>query len=68
MRELAVQRGSSDPDAAAARMIAGQVAEQALVMSYADAFLLMSILFTACAALPFLLKRPATLEQTAETP
>ena len=68
MRELAVQRGFADPDAAATRMIAGQVAEQALVMSYADAFLLMSILFTACAALPFLLKRPVTLEQAAEIP
>ena len=67
MRELAVQRGFADPDAAAVRMMAGQVAEQALVMSYADAFLLMSVLFTACAGLPFLLKRPVTLEQVAET-
>ena len=65
MREMASARGLADPDASAARMMAGQVAEQATVMSYADAFWMMSILFIACAALPFLLKRPATLEQTA---
>ncbi len=67
MRELATQRGFANPDAAATRIMAGQVAEQAMVMSYADAFWLMSVMFIACAVLPFVLKRPATLEQAAES-
>jgi MFS transporter, DHA2 family, multidrug resistance protein len=65
MRELAASRGYADPDAAAVRMLAGQVDSQALVMSYADCFLLLSIMFAAVAVIPFLLKRPPTMEQVA---
>ncbi len=65
MRDLATSRGLSDPDAAAIRMLASQVNEQALVMSYADCFFLMSVLFAIVAFIPFLLKRPATMEQAA---
>lgn len=67
MRDLAVSRGHADPDASAVRMLAGMVNEQALVMSYADCFLLMSVLFAAVAVVPFLLKRPPTMEQAAAT-
>ena len=65
MRELAVNRGHADPDASAVRMLAGMVNEQALVMSYADCFYLLSIMFAAVAVVPFLLKRPPTMEQAA---
>lgn len=65
MRELALSRGHADPDASAIRMLAGQVNEQALVMSYADCFWMLSILFAVVAFVPFLLKRPPTMEQAA---
>jgi MFS transporter, DHA2 family, multidrug resistance protein len=65
MRDLAVSRGHADPDASAVRMLAGVVEEQALVMSYADCFFLLSLLFAAVALVPFLLKRPPTMEQAA---
>lgn len=67
MRELAISRGVADPDAAAVRMLAGQVNEQALVMAYADCFFLMSVLFALVAFVPFLLRRPPTMEQAAAT-
>ncbi len=59
MRELGLARGYPDPDALAVRQMAGQVQEQALVMAYADCFLLLSWLFAAVALIPFLLRRPA---------
>jgi len=65
LRELALARGLPDPDAAAVRMLAGQVDQQALVMSYADCFLLLSAMFAAVAIIPFFLKRPPTMEQAA---
>lgn len=65
MRELAVSRGHADPDASAVRMLAGVVNEQALVMAYADCFFLLSLMFAAVAFVPFLLKRPPTMEQAA---
>lgn len=65
MRGLAESRGHADPDASALRMFGNQVSEQALLMSYADCFWLMSMLFTGMALVPFLLKRPATMEDVA---
>jgi MFS transporter, DHA2 family, multidrug resistance protein len=46
-------------------MLAEMVKEQALVMSYADCFYLLSLMFAAVAVVPFLLKRPPTMEQAA---
>jgi DHA2 family multidrug resistance protein len=65
MRDLAVARGHADPDASAVRMLAGMVNEQALVMSYADCFYILSLIFAAVAVVPFLLTRPPTMEQAA---
>lgn len=65
MRDLAISRGMADPDAAAIRMLAGQVDQQALVMSYADCFLMLSVMFAVVAAIPFMLRRPVTMEQSA---
>lgn len=65
MRELGNLRGLADPDAGAVRMFAGQVTEQALVMSYADCFTLMSVLFLCASFVPFLMARPPTMEQVA---
>ena len=59
---LAASRGVADPDAAALRQIAGIVSREALLMSYADCFTLLTFVFLGCACLPFLLKRPPTFE------
>lgn len=64
MQGLADAR-SLDPDASALRIIGGQVAEQATVMSYADAFVLLTYAFIAMALLPQLLKRPPTFASAA---
>ena len=62
MSQLATNRGLADPDAVALRQMAQQVQQQALVMSYADCFTLMSLMFAIAAIVPFLLKRPPTFE------
>lgn len=58
---LALSRGSADPDGAAVRQIAGQVGQQALVMSYADCFTAMTVLFAGVALIPLMLRRPAVM-------
>ena len=64
MRGMAEARGL-DGDAAALRIIGGQVFQQATVMSYADAFTILTYAFVAMAMLPFFLKRPPTFESAA---
>ncbi len=59
---LATTRGLADPDAVAIRQLAREVQGQALVMSYADCFTLLTMLFLLAACVPFLLKRPPTFE------
>lgn len=56
LRTMGIERGLADPDAAALRAIGADVAEQALVMSFADCFYLLSFLFLLAAAIPLLLK------------
>ncbi len=62
MTALATTRGLADPDAVAIRQLAREVQQQALVMSYADCFTLLTVLFLIAACVPFLLKRPPTFE------
>ena len=62
MTGLATTRGLADPDAVAIRQLAREVQQQALVMSYADCFTLLTALFLIAACVPFLLKRPPTFE------
>ncbi|TRW17651.1 DHA2 family efflux MFS transporter permease subunit [Glacieibacterium frigidum] len=59
---LAASQGIADPDAAALRQVAGIVSREALVMSYADCFTLLTIMFLVAACVPFLLRRPPTFE------
>jgi MFS transporter, DHA2 family, multidrug resistance protein len=67
MREIGVARGMADPDAMAIRQIGGEVMRQATVMAYADCFLLMCAMFVMMAAVPWLLTRPKTFDQAADT-
>jgi MFS transporter, DHA2 family, multidrug resistance protein len=60
-RGLALSRGMADPDAFAAKAMANSVYQQALVMSYADCFVVLTWLFVGVALIPLFLKRPATL-------
>ncbi len=62
LTELATSRGAANPDATALRNLGNQVYQQALVMSYADCFWVLSIVFVVCSAIPFFLKRPPTFE------
>lgn len=62
---LATSRGLADPDAFAARAMANEVYQQALVMSYADCFVVLTWLFVAVAIIPLFLKRPVTLSEAA---
>ncbi len=59
---LATQRGMADPGAMAMRELGNLVQNQALVLSYADCFTLLSVLFLAAACVPFMLRRPPTFE------
>ena len=61
IRDMAASMGLPDPDAAAIRKMGADVAEQALVMSFADCFLLMTVLLAAAATIPFLLRRPPNI-------
>ena len=63
--DLASAQGSADPGAAAIRQMAAQVGRQALVMSYADCFAALTVLFAVVAVIPLCLRRPATIGQPA---
>lgn len=62
---LATDHGVADPEGAALREMGHQVLQQALVMSYADCFFVLSVLFVIAAVIPMLLKRPPTLADMA---
>ncbi len=61
LSDLAATHGSADPDASAVRQIAAQVGKQALVMSYADCFTVLTVLFAVVAPIPLALRRPAVM-------
>jgi DHA2 family multidrug resistance protein len=63
---LASNRGLANPEMVAVRQIGNQVYQQALVMSYADCFTLLSLAFVSVALLPLLLKRPQLLRNDPE--
>ena len=65
MAALATTHGMADADGAALRNLGNEVSQQALVMSYADCFWVLSVVFAVCAIIPFLLRRPPTFESPA---
>jgi MFS transporter, DHA2 family, multidrug resistance protein len=66
LNNLGLARGLPDPEALALRQIAGEISRQALVMSYADAFAILSLIFATFALLPLCLRRPGTFADTVE--
>jgi DHA2 family multidrug resistance protein len=68
MTALGNARGMADPEGLAVRQLAGEVTRQALVMSYADAFLVLSVLFACFAVVPLLLQKPGTFTDPQKHP
>ena len=66
MTALGTSRGMPDPEGLAVRQLAGEVTRQALTMSYADAFLILSALFACFAVVPLFLKKPGTFADPVE--
>ena len=66
LTQLAQTRGAADPDATAIRNIGNMVYRQALVMSYADCFYVLAMVFAVCSVIPFFVKRPPTFETPVE--
>ncbi|QMW22781.1 DHA2 family efflux MFS transporter permease subunit [Sandaracinobacteroides saxicola] len=66
MTGLAAARGMPDPEGFALRALANEVNRQALVMSYADAFWVLSLLFVAFSVVPLFLKKPGTFADAQE--
>ncbi|MFQ3595200.1 MAG: DHA2 family efflux MFS transporter permease subunit [Sphingomonadaceae bacterium] len=56
----AAARGFPDPDNFALRALAREIRRQALTMAYADAFLLLAVLFGFFALVPIFLRKPGT--------
>jgi len=65
MTGLAIARGLPDPDNFAVRALAQEIKRQALVMAFADAFLILSLLFLAVSILPIFLQRPGSFSEPA---
>ena len=62
LTQRGIDRGLADPAAAAVRNLGNQVYSQGLVMSYADCFWVLSLVFAVCSLIPFFVKRPPTFE------
>jgi MFS transporter, DHA2 family, multidrug resistance protein len=59
LASLTARFGGSDAQTMALKAMTGMVRRQAAVMSYADVFLMMTVLFVGLAALGIMMKRPA---------
>jgi DHA2 family multidrug resistance protein len=68
LRERAGSMVGMDPDAFAARRLGGLVAREALVMSFADAFLAVACAFLVMAALQLVVRRPRIASAPARAP
>ncbi len=62
---LALGRGYSDADSFAARALAQEIRRQALVVSFADAFLILSLLFLLFSIVPVFLRKPGSFSDPA---
>ncbi len=62
---LAISRGFPDPDNFAMRALAAEIRRQALVMSFADAFLILALLFLLFSIIPVFLARPGSFSDPA---
>lgn len=60
MADFAIVHGLADPENFALRALAREVRRQALTMAYADAFLLLALMFLVAAFVPLFLARPGS--------
>jgi DHA2 family multidrug resistance protein len=58
LADIASRFGGSDADMMALKQVAGLVRQQAVVMSFADVFLMLTVLFVVLAAMGVMMKRP----------
>ena len=65
MTGLAISKGFPDPDNFAVRALAQEIRRQALVMSFADAFLILSFLFLIFSIVPVFLQKPGSFSEPA---